>query len=106
MTRAARYLARAVELESLTARASHPTARAEWESMAASYRKLAELIDPQAATANSTGAVATEEEGYMPAPRKLHRWSRGSSRPDNLWTVSRAQRNHRDTAPGFVHYAP
>ncbi len=64
MTRATRYLARAVELESLAGRASHPTARAEWQSMAMSYRKLAEMIDPQAATANSIGAVATEEEEY------------------------------------------
>jgi|KBSMisStaDraftv2_1062788.scaffolds.fasta_scaffold447609_2 hypothetical protein len=64
MTRATRYLARAVELESLADRASHPTARAEWQSMAMSYRKLAEMIDPQAATANSIGAVATEEEEY------------------------------------------
>jgi hypothetical protein len=62
MTRAARYLARAVELESLAGRAIHPTARAEWESIAASYRKLAEMIDPQAATARSADAVATEEE--------------------------------------------
>lgn len=64
MTRAARYLARAVELESLASRASHPTARAEWASMAASYRKLAEMIHPHAATAKSTAAVATEEEEY------------------------------------------
>jgi hypothetical protein len=64
MTRAARYLARAVELESLAGRASYPAARAEWESMAASYRKLAEMIDPQAATASSADTVATEEEEY------------------------------------------
>jgi len=63
MTRATRYLARAVELESLARRASHPTARAEWESMAASYRKLAEMIDPVAATANAPDA-ATEEKEY------------------------------------------
>jgi hypothetical protein len=62
MTRATRYLARAVELESLADRASHPTARSEWQSMAASYRKLAEMIDPQAATASSADTVATEEE--------------------------------------------
>jgi hypothetical protein len=63
MTRATRYLARAVELESLARRASHPTARAEWESMAASYRKLAEMIDPESATAKSPDA-ATEEKEY------------------------------------------
>jgi hypothetical protein len=63
MTRATRYLARAVELESLAGRASHPTARAEWQSMAASYRKLAEMIDPAAATAKSADA-GTEEKEY------------------------------------------
>jgi hypothetical protein len=63
MSRVTRYLARAVELESLASRASHPTARAEWQSMAASYRKLAEMIDPEAATANSPDA-ATEEKEY------------------------------------------
>jgi hypothetical protein len=45
MTTAARYRARADELESLARRASTPAVQAEWEGMAAAYRKLAQMVE-------------------------------------------------------------
>jgi hypothetical protein len=45
MMSAARYSARAVELERIAADAADSSVRNEWRGMAASYRKLAALLD-------------------------------------------------------------
>jgi hypothetical protein len=45
MTTAIRYLARAAELEAIAGRAVDPVVKAEWQSMATAYRKIAELAD-------------------------------------------------------------
>jgi hypothetical protein len=45
MISSARYLARAVELEGMAERASDACVQHEWRSMAASYRKLAALLE-------------------------------------------------------------
>jgi hypothetical protein len=45
MISSARYLARAFELEGMAVRAADPATQHQWRSMAASYRRLAALLD-------------------------------------------------------------
>lgn len=58
-TTARGYLARAAELESIAGRAADPVAQAEWQSMAASYKKIAEMVEER----NSEGAKQPVADG-------------------------------------------